>query len=184
MELTPDVPTNNTLSSLAREVNLLNDLSHENVVEIVGFVNDVAQRIAWMVFAWERNGNLREFIRSAKWELPERVSLIHDVAKGLTYIHGRDPPICHGDLKSLNILVNQKNRAVITDFGSARAVDSVAEGALKGVRLDKATPTPYPAAMGAQEAETPTAEIDPSRESITMTGPAWTNNIYGVNDIY
>lgn len=62
--------------SLAHEVSLLNDLSHENVVKIVGFVEDVGQRVAWMVFAWEKNGNLREFIRSANWELPERVSLV------------------------------------------------------------------------------------------------------------
>ncbi|KIO33046.1 hypothetical protein M407DRAFT_43630, partial [Tulasnella calospora MUT 4182] len=117
---------------LAHEVNLLNDLKHDNVVKILGFVEDVGQGVAWMVFAWEENGNLREFIRSAKWELPERVSLINDAAKGLSYLHGRDPPICHGDLKSLNILVNPKNRAVITDFGSARAVDSVTEEALKG----------------------------------------------------
>ncbi|KAG9041601.1 hypothetical protein FS837_012040, partial [Tulasnella sp. UAMH 9824] len=63
------------LAPLAHEVNLLNTLRHDNVVKIVGFVEDVEQGIAWMVFAWEKNGNLREFIRSAKWELPERVSL-------------------------------------------------------------------------------------------------------------
>ncbi|KAG8899210.1 hypothetical protein FRC01_010622, partial [Tulasnella sp. 417] len=63
------------LAPLAHEVNLLNDLSHENVVRIVGFVEDVKEGVAWMVFVWERNGNLREFIQSAKWELPERVSL-------------------------------------------------------------------------------------------------------------
>ncbi|KIO23031.1 hypothetical protein M407DRAFT_78553, partial [Tulasnella calospora MUT 4182] len=141
---------------LAHEVNLLNDLSHENVVKILGFVEDVGHGVGWMVFAWEQNGNLREFIRSAKWELPERVSLINDVARGLNYLHGRSPPICHGDLKSLNILVNPENLAVITDFGSARVVDSA--GALKDVR-----------AAGAL-----TAEIAPSGDFITMTGPAWT----------
>ncbi|KIO15841.1 hypothetical protein M407DRAFT_34551 [Tulasnella calospora MUT 4182] len=55
-----------TLAPLAHEVNLLNNLSHENVVELLGFVEDVGQGVAWMVFAWEQNGNLREFIRSAK----------------------------------------------------------------------------------------------------------------------
>ncbi|KIO18389.1 hypothetical protein M407DRAFT_31962 [Tulasnella calospora MUT 4182] len=169
-----DTDDDRTLAPLAHEVNLLNNLSHENVVKILGFVEDVEQGVAWMVFAWEENGNLREFIRSAKWELPERVSLIDDVAEGLSYLHGRDPPICHGDLKSLNILVNRKNRAMITDFGSARAVDSVAERALKGVRAAKATPTPHSAAMEAQEAESLTAEIAPSGDFITMTGPAWT----------
>ncbi|KIO33019.1 hypothetical protein M407DRAFT_18171 [Tulasnella calospora MUT 4182] len=161
-----DTDDDRTLAPLAHEVNLLNNLSHESVVEILGFVENVEQGVAWMVFAWQGNGNLREFIRSAKWELPERVSLIDDVARGLSYLHGRDPPICHGDLKS--------NRAMITDFGSARAVDSVAETALKGVPAAKATPTPHSAAMEAQEAESVTAEIAPSGDFITMTGPAWT----------
>lgn len=65
---------------LAHEVDLLNDLSHENVVKIVGFVEDVEKGVAWMVFDWEQNGNLREFIQSAKWELPERICLVSNVS--------------------------------------------------------------------------------------------------------
>ncbi|KIO33023.1 hypothetical protein M407DRAFT_18175 [Tulasnella calospora MUT 4182] len=163
-----------TLAPLAHEVNLLNHLSHKNVVKIVGFVEDIGKGVAWMVFAWEKDGNLREFIRSAEWELPERVSLIHDVATGLSYLHGMNPPICHGDLKSLNILVNSENRAVITDFGSARAVDSVVEREFKNSRAANATQTPHSPAMEAQEAEVLTAEIALSRDFITITGPAWT----------
>ncbi|KIO19821.1 hypothetical protein M407DRAFT_82308, partial [Tulasnella calospora MUT 4182] len=45
---------------------------------------------------------------------------ISDTSAGLKYLHGLNPPICHGDLKSLNILVNAQYRAVIADFGSAR----------------------------------------------------------------
>ncbi|KAG9041600.1 hypothetical protein FS837_012039 [Tulasnella sp. UAMH 9824] len=164
-----DTDDDRALAPLAHEVNLLNDLSHDNVVKIVGFVEDVGQRVAWMLFAWEKNGNLREFIRSAKWELPERIFLIDNVAKGLAYLHGRNPPICHGDLKSLNILVNSENRAVITDFGSARAVDSVGEGPSKLVH--EVEPMHK---LQAQEVEAPTAEISSSGELITMTGPAWT----------
>ncbi|KAG9021614.1 hypothetical protein FS837_007136, partial [Tulasnella sp. UAMH 9824] len=90
---TPESNDAEYVAPLAHEVNLLNELSHWNVVKIVGFVEDVEKGVAWMVFVWEKNGNLREFIRSAKWELPERVSLIHDVARGLSYLHGRNPPI-------------------------------------------------------------------------------------------
>ncbi|KIO20707.1 hypothetical protein M407DRAFT_29645 [Tulasnella calospora MUT 4182] len=85
-----------------------------------------------------------------------------------------NPPICHGDLKSLNILVNSENRAVITDFGSARAVDSVVEREFKDSRATNATQTPHSPAMEAQEAEVLTAEIALSRDFITITGPAWT----------
>ncbi|KIO19402.1 hypothetical protein M407DRAFT_54875, partial [Tulasnella calospora MUT 4182] len=56
---------------------------------------------------------------------------IKDTFDGIRYLHTRKPPICHGDLKSLNILVSSSYRAVITDFGSARTI-STTEGELIG----------------------------------------------------
>lgn len=59
----------------------MDKLSHPNIVEIIGFVEDVENHIAWLIFPWEENGNLREFLRSGKWEMPERVSLVgHECA--------------------------------------------------------------------------------------------------------
>ncbi|KIO18451.1 hypothetical protein M407DRAFT_83902, partial [Tulasnella calospora MUT 4182] len=104
----------------ANELHVLDGLDHPNIIKLVGFVEDMTRRMAWLVFPWEANGNVREFLLSGKWELPERVSLIKDVTAGLEYLHTRQPPVRHGDLKSLNILVNSDHRAVITDFGSAR----------------------------------------------------------------
>lgn len=71
--------TKNT-KPFAHEVHLLNDLNHSNVVKLVGFVEDVGRRAAWMLFSWEKNGNLREFIRSVNLELPERVFLVCPIA--------------------------------------------------------------------------------------------------------
>ncbi|KAG9046327.1 hypothetical protein FS837_004641 [Tulasnella sp. UAMH 9824] len=181
-----------TLAPFAHEVNLLNDLSHDNVVKIIGFVEDVRQGVAWMVFLWEKNGNLREFIRSESWELPERVSLLDDVAGGLRYLHGRNPPICHGDLKSvsgldmvfcselgltpmqLNILVNSGNRAVITDFGSARAMDSATGGRLKGADKSEWATGQHDNVTGVSKMDSLKAEVAASGNLITMTGPVWT----------
>ncbi|KIO27015.1 hypothetical protein M407DRAFT_23706 [Tulasnella calospora MUT 4182] len=169
-----DEDIDRALAPFAHEVNLLNELSHGNVARIIGFVEDVQQGVAWMVFVWEKNGNLREFIRSEIWELPERISLIDDVASGLSYLHGRNPPICHGDLKSLNILVNSENRAVITDFGSARAVDPATEGRLAGIRTAEWLMEHHQNTTGLSALDPLKAEVAASGNSITMTGPAWT----------
>ncbi|KIO17409.1 hypothetical protein M407DRAFT_85009, partial [Tulasnella calospora MUT 4182] len=109
----------------ANELRLLDKSSHPNVVKILGFVEDIKNGIAWLILPWESNGNLREFLRSGEWDIPERISLTQDVASGLDYLHSLDPPICHGDLKSLNILVNSTHRALITDFGSARTLKEI-----------------------------------------------------------
>ncbi|KAG9039005.1 hypothetical protein FS837_001147 [Tulasnella sp. UAMH 9824] len=102
-----------------REAEFLVKLSHPNIIALQGFVEDISNNIIWLVFPWESNGSLRDFIASADWEIPERISLISDVTDGVKYLHSRQPPIRHGDLKSINILVNSESRAMITDFGSA-----------------------------------------------------------------
>ncbi|KIO18467.1 hypothetical protein M407DRAFT_31867 [Tulasnella calospora MUT 4182] len=64
------------LRTFANELHVLDGLDHPNIIKLVGFVEDIKRRIAWLVFPWEANGNVREFLLSGKWELPERVSLV------------------------------------------------------------------------------------------------------------
>ncbi|KIO28948.1 hypothetical protein M407DRAFT_21854 [Tulasnella calospora MUT 4182] len=103
-----------------REAGFLVKLSRRNIIKLDGFVEDISKNVIWLVFPWEENGSLRDFVASADWEIPERISLIRDVARGVEYLHSRTPPLYHGDLKSVNVLVSSECRAVITDFGSAR----------------------------------------------------------------
>ncbi|OMJ24889.1 putative serine/threonine-protein kinase/receptor [Smittium culicis] len=48
------------------------------------------------------------------------MTLIHDIAIGLSYLHSRQPSIIHRDLKPINILVTLDKRAKITDFGLSK----------------------------------------------------------------
>ncbi|KIO32098.1 hypothetical protein M407DRAFT_53240, partial [Tulasnella calospora MUT 4182] len=113
--------------SFANELSLMAELRHPNVASLVAFVEDIQKGDAWIVLPWEPNGNVQEFLQLGKWDIPERISLIQDVVKGVVYLHTREPPICHGDLKSLNILVDSKYHAVITDFGSAQLISQYIE---------------------------------------------------------
>lgn len=51
-------------------------LSHTNVIRLVGFVEDMQKGDAWIVLPWEGNGNVREFLQSDEWDIPERISLV------------------------------------------------------------------------------------------------------------
>jgi len=51
-------------------------------------------------------------------------SLLADVARGLLYLHTRNPPVVHRDLSSKNILLTSALVAKISDLGNARIVPS------------------------------------------------------------
>lgn len=51
-------------------------LSHPNIVKFVGFVEDMDNGDAWIIIPWEASGNVREFLQSGEWDIPERVSLV------------------------------------------------------------------------------------------------------------
>ena len=59
-----------------RESEFLLELSHSNIVKLEGFVEDISKGVVWLVFLWEDNGNLRDFLGSGEWEIPERISLV------------------------------------------------------------------------------------------------------------
>ncbi|KIO22414.1 hypothetical protein M407DRAFT_28062, partial [Tulasnella calospora MUT 4182] len=118
-----DTDLERALGLALRELEFLVELSHPNIAKLEGFVEDLSAHKVWLVFPWEDHGNLRDFLASGEWEIPERISLIHHVTLGLEYLHSREPPIYHGDLKSLNILVDSEYHALITDFGSARHLE-------------------------------------------------------------
>ncbi|KIO21756.1 hypothetical protein M407DRAFT_28682 [Tulasnella calospora MUT 4182] len=152
MEISGD--TKRILRLTLREAGFLVEVSHPNIIKLVGFVEDISKNMIWLVFPWEENGTLRDFVASANWEIPERISLICDFAEGVEYLHSQEPPIYHGDLKSINVLVNSECLAVITDFGSAgrltakdlekggeRTGHKLQEGLLLDVQFSAATKT-------------------------------------------
>ncbi|KIO19618.1 hypothetical protein M407DRAFT_30732, partial [Tulasnella calospora MUT 4182] len=154
-------------SEFAHEVKLMAGLSHKNIVQFVGFVEDLENGQAWIILSWEPNGNVSEFLGTGKWEIPERISLIQDAFEGLKHLHSRQPPICHGDLKSLNILVSASYRAIITDFGSARVVgESEDGGTVQG------SPLPANSDPISEKDSTPIRVVATANQ-LTLTGPAW-----------
>ena len=51
-----------------------------------------------------------------------KLSLLTDVARGLVYLHTRNPPVVHRDLSARNVLLTSAMVAKISDLGNARIV--------------------------------------------------------------
>lgn len=57
-------------------------------------------------------------------------------ARGMLYLHSHSPPICHRDLKSSNLVVDDHWVVKVTDFGMSRIVPEKVQDIQKGITKD------------------------------------------------
>ncbi|KIO18887.1 hypothetical protein M407DRAFT_31444 [Tulasnella calospora MUT 4182] len=160
-------------NEFVHEVDVMALLSHQNIATLIGFVEDLEEGKAWIILSWEPNGNVREFLAAGEWEIPERISLIKDTFAGIEYLHKRQPPICHGDLKSLNILVGASYRAIITDFGSARILKEVKDRQDDWGKVRDVAGALAIAPATNERIDRTQITIVASTKQLTLTSPAW-----------
>ncbi|KAH3764137.1 protein kinase [Pelomyxa schiedti] len=91
------------IASFTKEVSILRTLHHPNLVLFLGACTAPKLLVPTP---------------------PRRQILALDMARGLAYLHNCHPPIIHRDIKSLNILLDEKaEHAKICDVGLARVFD-------------------------------------------------------------
>ncbi|XP_062109145.1 putative leucine-rich repeat receptor-like protein kinase At2g19210 isoform X2 [Humulus lupulus] len=107
------------------ELKLLLRVHHKNLTTLVGFCNEGSE--VGLIYEYMAMGNLRSQLLGGNsssdmilsWK--QRLQIAIDTAQGLEYLHnGCKPPIVHRDVKSTNILLNEKLRAKLGDFGLSK----------------------------------------------------------------
>ncbi|KAF8324973.1 kinase-like domain-containing protein [Cantharellus anzutake] len=113
---------------LKREMKIWKDLDHENIVQFIGFAIEDRGAIpeAALVSEWCSNGDLVQYLH--RNPSCNRLALLLDVARGLTYLHDRDPVVVHGDLKPSNVLISDTGHAKLCDFGFSLIADGLTTG--------------------------------------------------------
>lgn len=105
-----------------REAQTSAQLSHGHIIPIY----DVGERegIAYFVMALITGGNLGALLaHEPRQPLDEARRLLAEIADALAYAHLRG--VIHRDIKPDNILLDRESgRAIVTDFGIARAVEA------------------------------------------------------------
>jgi len=104
------------------EVAHLASVQHPNVVTFVGA--SLRRDVLALITELMPRGSLRQVLDNPsfgpqlKWQ--QRLRMARDVAAGMRYLHAREPPMLHRDLKSSNLLVDDAMVVKVSDFGFAR----------------------------------------------------------------
>ena len=106
----------------AREARTLAQLDHPNIVRFYSFEQEGL--IAFMVMDYVDGVTLRRLVAERKGPLrvDEITAILRQVGAALHYAHASG--IIHRDLKPGNIMIQRDGKALLTDFGIAKIVES------------------------------------------------------------
>ncbi|CAA6661222.1 unnamed protein product [Spirodela intermedia] len=114
----------NRASDFYNEVNMISSVEHKNLVRLLGCSCVGPESL--LVYEYVPNKSLNLFIfdpeKGQLLDWQKRLEIIKGTAEGLAYLHENSKVrIIHRDIKASNILLDNKFRARIADFGLARS---------------------------------------------------------------
>ena len=119
----------NEVSRYFEESKKIYNLKHPNIVNINMASYD--DEYIYITMPYYRKGSLYNLIKNENLSMRKIIKYSLDFLSAVEYIHNKE--IVHCDIKPNNILISDKDRAVITDFGSALYLDSLGNARLKNV---------------------------------------------------
>lgn len=103
-----------------KEAKMLYYAQHPNIMEVQHSTSD--NYYIYLSMPYYKNGSLNSLINRRYLTAKEIIKYSLDFLTGLHYIHAKG--LVHFDIKPTNILLNNSNRAVLTDFGLSKYIDN------------------------------------------------------------
>jgi len=110
------------IEDFTREASVLAKLSHPSIPQIIDFFAERGRH--YLVMEFVAGGDLQHRLDDLgpKARLPEAqvLSWARQILEVLQFLHRQQPPLIYRDLKPGNIMIDQRGRAMLIDFGIAR----------------------------------------------------------------
>lgn len=114
-----DTETEGVPSTAIREISLLKELDHANIVKLLDVIHN--EKKLYLVFEF-LSQDLKKYMDSQLKGLPLDLakSYLYQLLQGISYCHSHR--VLHRDLKPQNLLIDAEGCIKLADFGLARAI--------------------------------------------------------------
>ncbi|XP_048832138.1 tyrosine-protein kinase JAK1 [Brienomyrus brachyistius] len=108
--------------NLQREVDILKELYHENIVKYKGICSEQGGLSIKLIMEYLPAGSLKEYLpqRKAQTDLQRLLTYAVQICKGMDYLGSRN--YIHRDLAARNVLVENEHNVKIGDFGLTKSI--------------------------------------------------------------
>lgn len=104
-----------------REAQAVARLNHPNIVQVYDFGSEA--EIAYIVMEFIQGKELKDFFdANERFDIKEAVHIMGELCDALHFAH--EAGIVHRDIKPANVMIDNKGRVKLADFGVARITDA------------------------------------------------------------
>jgi len=108
------------LERFKREIQLSSNVTHKNILRVYDLGE--ADGVKFLTMQYVHGEDLAALMRrEGRLPLPRVVEIFHQICEGLQAAH--EQGVIHRDLKPQNVLIDDRGRVAIADFGLAKSLD-------------------------------------------------------------
>lgn len=117
--LPPELTFGHGVERFKREAKTAAALDHPNIIPIYRISS--GGKIFWYAMKYLEGRSLDDLLKErGRLPLDETVGILRQVADALDYAH--EHHVVHRDMKPANVMLDDRNRVIVTDFGIAKAL--------------------------------------------------------------